>query len=117
MKKNIKYNIVLIILAFFIGAGGMYVLVNYSPLAVQTIVNKSEKEVTVIDTGIADAVEKLYDAVVVVGAYKNGMLASNGTEFVYDENNSNESIKILENWVLSENCQSLCESLGFQRIN
>lgn len=37
--------------------------------------------------------------------------------FVYDENNSNESIKILENWVLSENCQSLCESLGFQRIN
>lgn len=85
MKKNKTFSIVLIILAFFLGAGGMYILVNYSPYSVQTIVNKSEKEVTVTDTGIADAVEKLYDAVVVVGAYKNGMLASNGTGFVYDE--------------------------------
>jgi len=87
MKKNKTFSIVLIILAFFLGAGGMYILVNYSPYSVQTIVNKSEKEVTVTDTGIADAVEKLYDAVVVVGAYKNGMLASNGTGFVYDEDN------------------------------
>ena len=67
--------------------GDFNFLVNYSPYSVKTIVNKSEKEVTVTDTGIADAVEKLYDAVVVVGAYKNGMLASNGTGFVYDEDN------------------------------
>lgn len=63
----------------------MYLLVNYSPKSVQTIVNKSEKEVTVTDTGIADAVEKLYDAVVVVGSYKDGILSSSGTGFVYDE--------------------------------
>ena len=84
MTKKTK-SIILILLAFFLGAGAMYILVNYSPKAVQTIVNKSEKEVTVTDTGIADAVEKLYDAVVVVGSYKNGVLSSSGTGFVYDE--------------------------------
>lgn len=86
MTKKTK-NIILILLTFFLGAGAMYVLVNYSPAAVQTIVNKSEKEVTVTDTGIADAVEKLYDAVVVVGSYKNGILSSSGTGFVYEEDN------------------------------
>lgn len=85
MKKNKTKSIVVIILAFFLGAGGMYLLVNYSPKSVQTIVNKSEKEVTVTDNGIADAVEKLYDAVVVVGSYKDGILSSSGTGFVYDE--------------------------------
>lgn len=84
MNKKTK-GILLIILAFLLGAGGMFILVNYSPAAVQTIVNKSEKEVTVTDTGIADAVEKLYDAVVVVGSYKNGVLSSSGTGFVYEE--------------------------------
>ena len=85
MKKNKTLSIVLIIIAFAVGAGGMYTLVNYAPKSVQTIVNKSEKEVTITDTGIADSVEKLYDAVVVVGSYKNGLLASSGTGFVYEE--------------------------------
>lgn len=84
MNKKTK-SILLIILAFFLGAGGMFIIINYSPAAVQTIVNKSEKEVTVTDAGIADAVEKLYDAVVVVGSYKNGVLSSSGTGFVYEE--------------------------------
>lgn len=87
MKKSKTINIIIIIMAFFLGAGGMYALINYLPDSVQTIVNKSEKEVTVVETGIADAVEKLYDAVVVVGAYKDGVLASNGTGFVYEEDN------------------------------
>ena len=91
--NNKKFtHIIIIILAFFIGAGGMYILVNYAPKSVQTIVNKSEKEVTITDTGIADAVEKLYDAVVVVGAYKDGVLASNGTGFVYEEDDKNAYI-------------------------
>ena len=87
MNKKTK-SILLIILAFFLGAGGMFIIINYSPAAVQTIVNKSEKEVTVTDTGIADAVEKLYDAVVVVGSYKNGILSSSGTGFVYEEDDT-----------------------------
>lgn len=85
MKTNKLVSIVLIILAFFIGAGGMYVLINFGPKSVQTVINKSEKEVTVVENGIADAVEKLNDAVVVVGAYKNGSRVSSGTGFVYDQ--------------------------------
>jgi len=85
MRKDKRLNIIIIIAAFFVGALGMYALVNFGPKSVQTIINKSEKEVTVNENGIADAVEKLYDAVVVVGAYKDGMLASNGTGFVYEE--------------------------------
>jgi len=85
MGKDKRFNIIIIIVAFFIGALGMYALINFGPKSVQTIINKSEKEVTVNENGIADAVEKLYDAVVVVGAYKDGMLASNGTGFVYEQ--------------------------------
>lgn len=84
MKVNKLLSTILIVIAFFAGAAGMYVLINYAPKSVQTIINKSEKEVTVIETGIADAVEKLYDAAVVVGSYKNGQLSSTGTGFVYD---------------------------------
>ena len=88
MGKDKRFNIIIIIVAFFIGALGMYALINFGPKSVQTIINKSEKEVTVNENGIADAVEKLYDAVVVVGAYKDGMLASNGTGFVYEQDES-----------------------------
>ena len=92
MRKDKRLNIIIIIVAFFVGALGMYALVNFGPKSVQTIINKSEKEVTVNENGIADAVEKLYDAVVVVGAYKEGMLASNGTGFVYEEDDKHAYI-------------------------
>ena len=82
--KNKSGRVLLIIIVFILGAGAMYALMRFSPKSVQTIINKSEKEVTVTDSGIADAVEKLYDAVVVVGSYKNNVLASSGTGFVYD---------------------------------
>ena len=42
-----------------------------------------EKDVTVTDEGIADAVEKIYDAVVVVENYVEGEPYSTGTGFVY----------------------------------
>ena len=84
MKKNKISNVLIIVVTFLLGAGLMYVLKNYLPDNVQTIINRSEKEVTVNENGIADAVEKLYDAVVVVGSYKNNILSSSGTGFVYD---------------------------------
>lgn len=92
MRNDKRFNIIISLIAFFIGAIGMYALVNFGPKSVQTIINKSEKEVTVTETGIADAVEKLYDAVVVVGAYKDGILASNGTGFVYDQDDKSAYI-------------------------
>ncbi len=83
-------NISGIILSFFIGVIAMYLVVLKYPMNTgDTTSTKTSKNVTVTDTGIADAVEKLYDAVVVVGSYKEGTLASSGTGFVYKiENDS-----------------------------
>lgn len=83
-KSNTKAFLAAII-AFIIGAAGMYLLVYYViPIDNSTtVINKSEKEVTVTDKGIADAVEKLYDAVVVVEVFDRGSLVATGTGFVY----------------------------------
>ena len=59
------------IVCFLFGSFGTYYLISKKGLFNQTIINKSEKEVTVNENGIADAVEKLYDAVVVVQNYQN----------------------------------------------
>lgn len=44
---------------------------------------KVEKSVTVTDTGIADAVEKVYDSVVVIETFVNGKAYASGTGFVF----------------------------------
>jgi serine protease Do len=82
-KRKSWIIILIIVLAIAAGAYGMYYAIVEKGLFTTTIVNKSEKEVTVNENGIADAVEKLYDAVVVVGSYKSGVLTSSGTGFVY----------------------------------
>lgn len=46
-----------------------------------------EKSVTVTDTGIADAVEKVYDSVVVIETYVNGKAYASGTGFVFKTDN------------------------------
>ena len=97
VMKNKKPNIILIvvitaILSSLVGAGSLFLVIRYFPdLAINSITNvtKTEKEVTVTDKGIADAVDKIYDAVVVVRTYKNGQLFSTGTGFIYKNQNNN----------------------------
>ncbi len=50
-------------------------------MVVETI--KYDKSVTITDAGIADAVEKVYDAVVVVETFSKGNLYATGTGFVF----------------------------------
>lgn len=69
-----------------IGAAITYGIMSKFPGT--TIVNKSEKEVTVTDNGIADAVEKVYDAVVVVETFKGDTLYATGTGFIYKNDNN-----------------------------
>ena len=84
MKKNNKIlGIIIAVIVFFIGALTMYGVIYLFPTSITTITTKLEKDVTVTDKGIADAVEKIYDAVVVVKTYKNGQLYGSGTGFVY----------------------------------
>lgn len=51
-------------------------------------VDTSNKNVTIDDTGIADAVSKVYDSVVVIENYVSGRLYATGSGFVYDTDNS-----------------------------
>ena len=75
---------------FFAGAIGLYALICFYPDPfVRTITEQIEtRNVTVTDTGIADAVEKLYDAVVVVKTYYHDQLYATGTGFVYKKDDN-----------------------------
>ncbi len=96
--------IVTIILSVMIGAGGLLMVFHYFPdLTRDTVTNitKTEKEVTVTDTGIADAVEKVYDSVVVVKTYQRNQLYATGTGFVYKQDDG--KYYILTNYHVIEN--------------
>ena len=83
-RNNKNASVIAVVIALLIGAGGMYAALYFGlPITTSTIINKSEKEVTITDTGIADAVEKLYDSVVVVMVYRDGKAVASGTGFVY----------------------------------
>ena len=84
MKNNKKIiNIIIVIAVFFLGIAVMYGVIYFFPTSLTTITTRLEKDVTVTDKGIADAVEKVYDAVVVVKTYKDGKVNASGTGFVY----------------------------------
>ena len=84
-RKRGGNSLLAAVIALVLGAIGMYLFIYYVvPIDnSSTIINKSEKEVTVTDEGIADAVDKLYDAVVVVEVFNRGTRTSTGTGFVY----------------------------------
>lgn len=85
-NKNMKSLIVLIVI-IIIGIWATLFLISYLDNS-QNNINTSNKNVTVDDTGIADAVEKVYDSVVVVENYVNGSLYATGSGFVYKTDNS-----------------------------
>lgn len=78
-----------IVISMIIGAGGIALVFKFYPNLLDNTVNnvtKTEREVTVTDNGIADAVEKIYDSVVVVKTYVRNKVYSTGTGFVYKKN-------------------------------
>lgn len=86
MKNNIKQNNVInYIMIFFVGCLAMYAVIHFFPTSITESITKLEKDVTVTDTGIADSVEKIYDAVVIVSTYKDETYTASGTGFVYQK--------------------------------
>lgn len=71
------------------------------------------KKVTVDDTGIADAVEKVYDSVVVVENLQKGTLVGTGSGFVYKE--ANGKGYILTNAHVTENATEIYVSFTDNR--
>ncbi len=83
IKKDNK--ILIIIISLIIGAVIMYGLFFLFPTQLSSVtnINRLDKEVTITDEGIADAVDKIYDSVVVVETFADGKIFSSGTGFVY----------------------------------
>lgn len=63
--------------------GYKYFLEDKINIGVGTVIDTSNRNVTIEDTGIAEAVGKVYDSVVVVKNYQKTSLYATGTGFVY----------------------------------
>lgn len=77
--KIIIYTIFILMLGLFLAYGVIYKF----PTLFQETITKIEKDVTVTDEGIADAVEKVYDSVIIVSNYKGNNLYASGSGFIY----------------------------------
>lgn len=88
MRQKIAY-IITIIVTLFIGVAGTIVVLHYFPMDNKS---KSEtlKKVSITETNtIKEAVDKVYDAVVLIKTYKNDRLVGTGTGFVYKKDDKN----------------------------
>lgn len=81
MRKRIIV-LMIIVLAFFIGCASMYFLVKTFPFK-REIVNTNVTKYKIEEEASFDAIDKVYDAVVVVEAYVNDQKNTSGTGFVY----------------------------------
>lgn len=66
-----------------LGAFLVYSILYKFPRVINETVTKIERDITVTDEGIADAVEKVYDSTVIIGTYKKDTKFSSGSGFVY----------------------------------
>ncbi len=100
-NNHILRNGIILIVTFFIGMASMYGVFYFFPALIEKQVTKLEKQVTVNENGIADAVDKLYDAVVVVHNYVKGKEYASGTGFVYKTSGKKAYI-LTNNHVINE---------------
>jgi len=90
MKNDTMKKVFLCFISAVIGAGlvfgGIYFFPNsFGKVITETVERTVEtRNVTINDTGIAESVDKIYDAVVVVKTYVKKELYSTGTGFVYE---------------------------------
>lgn len=86
MKNNniIKY-IPVIIISLFAGIIGTIIVYKKIPQELQTV-EKQAKNITISESNtLKSAIEKIYNAVVVVETYRNNAVFSTGTGFIYKE--------------------------------
>lgn len=99
MRKRILYSI-LIVLVFFLGISGSYLLMRYYPITTETI-NKVINKTKIEETAVEGAIEKSYDAVVVVESVRGDQVIATGTGFVYKTDNDYGYI-LTNNHVISD---------------
>lgn len=86
MRNETWKKIGMCTLSALLGAGIFFLIMYFYPDTFSKVITETveTKNVNITDTGIAEAVNKVYDAVVVVKTYKNKELYSTGTGFVYE---------------------------------
>lgn len=84
-KKNGNKIImpVLIFMAFILGSTWTYLVINQLDKGTVLTSGENKGSYTISENSIADAVDKIYDATVVVQTSSNGNIVSTGTGFVY----------------------------------
>lgn len=87
MREKIL-NLFLVVVVFGAGAGCMYVVdeklfANDQSTVTNTNTIIEKKDVSITDDGIAESVDKIYDAVVMIKNYQNNRYAGSGSGFVY----------------------------------
>lgn len=90
MKQNTNSKtrvVVYTIFIFLLGVLLTYGIIYKFPTLFQETITKIERDITVTDKGIADAVEKVYNSVIIVSTYKGDKLYSSGSGFVYKSEN------------------------------
>lgn len=80
-KKKYVYPIIAVVVTFVVCLSAFGLFYNY--YLKNLVIETTKREVTVTDTGISEAVEKVYDSVVVVESYVKDQLYATGTGFVY----------------------------------
>ncbi len=100
-SNNITKKIIYGLFLFAIGVLIVYSIIYKVPTEFEETVTKVEKSVTVTDVGIADAVEKVYDSVVVITSYQGETATASGSGFIY-KIKDNKSYIITNNHVISD---------------
>lgn len=100
LNNKATKNIINYVIVFFVGCLIMYAVIYFFPVAITEDVIKEVRDVTINDTGLAEAVEKVYDAVVVVSTYRDNNYVASGTGFVY--RNENNTYYLLTNYHVIE---------------
>lgn len=88
MRQKIYY-IISVIITFFIGIGGTLTVLHFFPLT-NEVIEKTVSNVNITEENtLKPAIEKIYDAVVVIESYSGSRQTSSGTGFVYKKDKEN----------------------------
>lgn len=85
MKSNKIGYIVVSILSITLGCLIMYGIMYLFPNTVVKTVTEEKKTVNVVDEGISEGIENIYNSVVVIETYKNNKIVSTGSGFAFKE--------------------------------
>lgn len=88
MKKKFSY-VMTAIAAVFVGIIGTVLVVHYFPIGEDASKETINKTVSITEeNSIKEAINKIYDAVVLITSYKNDKAIGTGTGFVYKKDNT-----------------------------